>query len=1014
MFPRLASLLILCSLGTAGLTAQGLNTTATKDDWEEINFETGSAVLSDGYPSLLRLAELLSKNGAYRVKVEGHTDSVGPDRANDKLAMARANTVKSFLEKYGAAPNQIEVAGKGKKQPKVDNRTKEGRFMNRRVSLSALDGNGKPISAGGVGDAIRNLNSAQGGSAAAADPKCCDEILKRLDKLDDILAFLKEVKSENARLRSDVDALKRGQDALKTGQTEVARSVEDVGKKALTAPQVDGIAKSAAQGAIEAARNRKLSILGVNAGVDGDRRLTFTGKGRYFDPVNSRFAIQSEGEFMYFRDRQEAQFDLGLVHRYKSFQAGLFGSFKHVGIREFQNGGNLGQASVTFDYLFKFGRVGIFGSKGFLDNSVVNNRFINHNMFEMTYLKIVDQIGGSASIGLWKNAYAEGNLGYLKSRLGNDKPGGTIRLINPINRHIAVTVEGGFNETMLTKDANGRVAVGLQFGNFLRPREFLATDHPVPVDIPRIRYEMLTKRIRTGNDAPVADAGPDQIGVPAGTLTLDGSASYDPDGDPITYQWTQIAGPSVSINGATNAKATFTAAESQSYAFRLTVKDPSGAQSSARVTYTTSAPQNVKILSFVATPSSITAGQTSVLSWDVLNADTVTIDAIGRVDPSHGTSSVAPMETTVYKLTATNKTSSANATTTVTVARPQVRILSFTAIPATIMTGESSTLQWTTENADTVTLVGVGNVAVNGTAPVSPKETTTYTLQARNKYGDVTATTVVRLTVAPPPPCTNCPPTGTPPRIVRFNATPPDILSTEKSTINWQVENADVVNITGIGAVPLTGSQQVSPQQTTTYTITAKNQYGETSTNLVITVSQATSISNCMASPATINPAENSVLSYTALNATQVTVSGIGVVFGGILVRPATTTTYTITAVGPRNQATCEVTVNVNQAPPPPPPLRTPTANAGQNFDTIYRLITLDASKSTDPDSLPLTYSWRIINQTAVILDLNSPTPRVQLGEQYGIYIFEVTVTNTKGISSKSQVRVNFIKTTVP
>jgi hypothetical protein len=1009
MFPRLASLLILCSLGAAGLSAQGLNTTATKDDWEEVNFETGSAVLSDGYPSLLRLAELLSKNASYRVKVDGHTDSVGSDRSNDKLAMARANTVKSFLEKYGANPSQIEVMGKGKKQPKVENSTKEGRFMNRRVSLNVVDGDGKSISAGSVGDAIRNLNAAQGGPAGAADPKCCDEILKRLDKLDDILALLKDVKSENARLRSDVDALKSAQIGIKNSQTDVAKRVEEASNKAVTLPQIDEVAKSAAQNAIEASRNRKFSILGVNAGVDGEKHLTFTGKGRYFDPINKSFAIQSEGEFMYFRDRKEAQFDLGIVQRYKRFQAGLFGSFKHVDIREFQDGGNLGQASVTFDYLFKFGRVGLFGSKGFLDNSVVNNRFINRNIFEISYLKIVDQIGGSASIGLWKNAYAEGNLGYLKSRLGNDKPGGTIRIINPINRYIALTVEGGFNETMLTKDANGRVAVGLQFGNFLRPREFLATDHPVPVDIPRIRYEVLTKRVRTGNDAPVADAGPDQIGVTAGAMTLDGSASYDPDGDVITYQWTQIAGPTVSINGATNAKATFTAAESQSYAFRLTVKDTYGAQSIARVTYTTTAPQNVKILNFSATPSSITAGQTSVLIWEVVNADTVTIDAIGKVDSSHGTSSVAPTETTIYKITATNKTSSANATTTITVARPQVRILSFTAIPATILTGESSTLQWTTENADTVTLAGVGNVPVNGTAPVSPKETTTYTLMARNKYGDVTATTVVRLSVAPPNPSEG----GQPPRIIRFNATPPDILSTEKSTINWQVENADVVTITGIGGVPLTGSQQVGPQATTTYTIVAKNKFGETSTNLVITVSQATTITSCIASPATINPGENSVLTYTALNATQVTVSGIGVVYGGILVRPNATTSYTITAVGARNQASCQVTVNVNQPPPPPTPVKTPTANAGQNFDTIYRINTLDASKSTDPDGLPLTYSWRIINQTAVILDVNSPTPRVQLGEQYGIYIFEVTVTNTKGISSKSQVTVNFIKTTV-
>ena len=47
------------SLLASSLLAQGLNTGGqTKDDWEEINFEFNSSILSDGYPSLLRLAEL--------------------------------------------------------------------------------------------------------------------------------------------------------------------------------------------------------------------------------------------------------------------------------------------------------------------------------------------------------------------------------------------------------------------------------------------------------------------------------------------------------------------------------------------------------------------------------------------------------------------------------------------------------------------------------------------------------------------------------------------------------------------------------------------------------------------------------------------------------------------------------------------------------------------------------------------------------------------------------------------
>src|SRR3954451_6071459 len=134
-----------------GLYAQGLNTGGqTKESWEEINFEFNSSILSDGYPSLLRLADLLSQHRDYRVKVTGHTDYVGSAAYNDKLALKRADSVKAFLVKYGVADNQVTTTGDGKRAPEVDNRSKEGRFMNRRVVLTLTDGTGKVIKEGGV------------------------------------------------------------------------------------------------------------------------------------------------------------------------------------------------------------------------------------------------------------------------------------------------------------------------------------------------------------------------------------------------------------------------------------------------------------------------------------------------------------------------------------------------------------------------------------------------------------------------------------------------------------------------------------------------------------------------------------------------------------------------------------------------------------------------------------------------------------------------------------------------
>src|SRR6202166_5395124 len=117
MFQRLAAFLAV-PLFAASLFGQSIDTQASKDDWEEINFDYNSSVLVDGFPSLLRLGELLQKNPGYKVKVEGHTDRLGGNGYNDKLGMARASTVRDFLVKYGARANQITVATRGKADPK--------------------------------------------------------------------------------------------------------------------------------------------------------------------------------------------------------------------------------------------------------------------------------------------------------------------------------------------------------------------------------------------------------------------------------------------------------------------------------------------------------------------------------------------------------------------------------------------------------------------------------------------------------------------------------------------------------------------------------------------------------------------------------------------------------------------------------------------------------------------------------------------------------------------------------
>src|ERR1700722_5382215 len=112
---------LLKSLLAAGIifqpifAQQEVTTRAQPNDWEEINFETNQAVIVDGFPSLLRLAELLKTHPDYKVTIVGYADQRGSDRQNDALSLRRANAVAQFLQKYGASAAQLQARGEGRR-----------------------------------------------------------------------------------------------------------------------------------------------------------------------------------------------------------------------------------------------------------------------------------------------------------------------------------------------------------------------------------------------------------------------------------------------------------------------------------------------------------------------------------------------------------------------------------------------------------------------------------------------------------------------------------------------------------------------------------------------------------------------------------------------------------------------------------------------------------------------------------------------------------------------------------
>ena len=95
-------------------------------------------ILKASEESLNELYGFLNRNPQIRVKIIGHTDSVGSDEANQKLSDGRANAVRDDLIERGIDPSRLEAEGRGESQPIDTNDTEEGRQNNRRVEVEIL------------------------------------------------------------------------------------------------------------------------------------------------------------------------------------------------------------------------------------------------------------------------------------------------------------------------------------------------------------------------------------------------------------------------------------------------------------------------------------------------------------------------------------------------------------------------------------------------------------------------------------------------------------------------------------------------------------------------------------------------------------------------------------------------------------------------------------------------------------------------------------------------------------
>jgi hypothetical protein len=573
------------------------------------------------------------------------------------------------------------------------------------------------------------------------------------------------------------------------------------------------------------------------------------------------------------------------------------------------------------------------------------------------------------------------------------------------------------------------------------------------------------------NRPPVANAGPAQDVVERSTVTLTGAASSDPDADDtLTYTWTQVGTPAVTLSSTTAAAPTFTAPEVTApteLTFSLVVRD--GLANSAASTVTV----NVTDLN-QAPVANAGAGQTVPELTPTFDPVTVTLDATGSLDPeasalTYEWSQTGGPTVTLSDVTAGAPTFTAplvprlgtttltfqvavsdvslatsTATTSVTVTnvnRPPVADAGDpeTADERTVVTldgtgsadpdvDDTLTYQWSQTAGPTVTLASAAGAQPSFTAPeVTGATDLTFELVVNDGLASSAASSVtVSLTNVNLAPSANAGPAQAVPErtLVTLAGSATDPESDTPLTYTWTAPSGITLSSTTVANPTFTApdvaittgfafslvvrdpSTAASSPSTVIITVTNVNRAPVASAGAAATVHSGEVVA--LAGSAT-DPDGDTAFSWAWTAPAGITLTAgtsATPTFTAPVVTADTDYTFTLVVTDASGGISADSSVTITVQPA----LRTPVADAGQAIIALAGdSVQLDGSGSSDPDGGALTYAWEQTGGPTVTLDnatARNPRFTAPAVTEATSLTFELVVTSPSGTSAADSVSV--------